>query len=174
MDSMRNYEQDASAMGRINAWKYSINIANDRFTGGGFNSWSQGTYNIYSPEATKVLVAHSIYFGVLADHGWLGLLLFLLILALTWKNLSVVMNTTTHEDSTALLARMLKISLVAYMTGGAFLSLSYFDLPWHMVAIALLLRIQVSSSKSDRESLVLESSTGEPPSRQNHTIRHFP
>ncbi|MDZ7782428.1 MAG: hypothetical protein U5K56_05615 [Halioglobus sp.] len=35
------------------------------------------------------------------------------------------------------LARMLKISMVAFMAGGAFLSLAYFDLAWHIMAITV-------------------------------------
>ena len=35
-----------------------------------------------------------IDFGVLADHGWPGLLLFLLILWLTWRSLSKTIRTT--------------------------------------------------------------------------------
>ncbi len=85
MESIQNYEQDASAMGRINAWKYSLNVANDRVTGGGFDSWSRLTFAQYAPNPTDVHAAHSIYFGVLADHGWIGLLLWLGILLTTWR-----------------------------------------------------------------------------------------
>lgn len=143
MATITSYEEDASAMGRIYAWKYSINIAADRLTGGGFNSWSEGTYALYSPESkTTNIVAHSIYFAVLADHGWPGLILYLSLLFLAWRNLSkVIARTRNASDSfnPALLARMLQVSLVAYMSGGAFLSLSYFDLPWHIVAMSVLL-----------------------------------
>lgn len=146
MDTIRNYEQDASAMGRINAWTYSINIANDRFTGGGLQSWSAGTFALYAPDPQNVKVAHSIYFNVLADHGWVGLVLFLLILFLTWRNLSRVIKLTKNRSehyAENMLARMLQVGLVAYMSGGAFLSLSYFDLPWHFFAIAMLLKTQL-------------------------------
>ncbi|MGY8870330.1 MAG: putative O-glycosylation ligase, exosortase A system-associated [Pseudomonadales bacterium] len=146
MDTIGNYEEDASAMGRINAWIYSINIANDRLLGGGFSSWSTNTYAVYSPDAELVVVAHSIYFNVLADHGWIGLLLFLLVLMFTWNNLSRIIKRTRGDPDMSqqnLLARMLQISFIAYLTGGAFLSLSYFDLPWHLVAITLLISSQV-------------------------------
>jgi probable O-glycosylation ligase (exosortase A-associated) len=146
MDTIGNYEEDASAMGRINAWIYSINIANDRLLGGGFSSWSTNTYAVYSPDAELVVVAHSIYFNVLADHGWIGLLLFLLVLLFTWNNLSRIIKRTRGDPDMSqqnLLARMLQISFIAYLTGGAFLSLSYFDLPWHLVAITLLISSQV-------------------------------
>jgi putative inorganic carbon (HCO3(-)) transporter len=146
MNSIEHYEEDRSAMGRIDAWTYAINIANDRLTGGGFESWSQATYAIYSPEAFQNSVAHSIYFSVLADHGWIGLILFLMILFLTWQNLSEVIkiaNNNSAFEEQSMLSKMLKVSMVAYMTGGAFLSLSYFDLPWHLIAISLLLKHQV-------------------------------
>jgi hypothetical protein len=37
---------------------------------------------------------------------------------------------------------MLQVSLIAYFVGGAFLSLSYFDLPWHLLSfIQIISRI---------------------------------
>lgn len=146
MSTISNYEEDQSAMARIQAWQYSINIANDRLFGGGFNSWSKHTYEIYRPGYIGVFVAHSIYFNVLADHGWIGLLLFLLILLLTWRNLGVIIKyaTRVHPDPEfEVLARALKVSVVAYLAGGAFLSLSYFDLPWHIIAIPAIVRYQL-------------------------------
>ncbi|MDX2465444.1 MAG: putative O-glycosylation ligase, exosortase A system-associated [Porticoccus sp.] len=141
MESIYTYQEDDSAMQRINSWQYSINVANDRLTGGGLQSWSKDMFAIYAPHPEWVFVAHSIYFSVLADHGWLGLTMFLLILGLTWRRLSVLIKRSKGEQNTSfnLLARMLQVSLVAYMTGGIFLSLSYFDLPWHLIAIAMLL-----------------------------------
>ncbi|SFF95115.1 putative O-glycosylation ligase, exosortase A system-associated [Neptunomonas qingdaonensis] len=146
MNTIQDYEEDQSAMGRINAWIYSINIANDRLLGGGFNSWSTNTYEIYSPDAELVVVAHSIYFNVLADHGWIGLILFILILMLAWKFLSDVISIASKNSirkDQVMLAKMLQVSLIAYCSGGAFLSLSYFDLPWHIIALAFLLKHQV-------------------------------
>ncbi|MET0012472.1 MAG: putative O-glycosylation ligase, exosortase A system-associated [Sedimenticola sp.] len=151
MRTIQDYEQDASAMGRINAWQYSINIANDRITGGGLNSWSYETFAVYAPKPDDVHAAHSIYFSVLADHGWFGLIMFLLILFLTWRALSKIVESTrkrSEEEKMSeynLLARMLQVSLIAYMSGGAFLSLSYFDLPWHLVAITILLKYQTGT-----------------------------
>ncbi|MEZ5529330.1 MAG: putative O-glycosylation ligase, exosortase A system-associated [Porticoccaceae bacterium] len=141
MDSIRDYQDDPSAMARINSWQYSINVADDRLTGGGLRSWSKQTFAIYAPVPEWVFVAHSIYFSVLADHGWPGLIMFLAILGLTWRNLSQVIKRTRDDPSSPpnVLARMLQVSLIAYMSGGAFLSLSYFDLPWHLIAISLLL-----------------------------------
>jgi len=157
MDSIWHYEQDLSAMGRINAWGYAINVANSHVTGAGFRSWSADSFFIYAPDPSMYHAAHSIYFSVLADHGWIGLVMFLMILLLTWRMLSkIVQHTKNNEElySKNLLARMIKVSLVAYMAGGAFLSLSYFDLPWHLVAITLILKTLTIGESSRRQESV--------------------
>jgi probable O-glycosylation ligase (exosortase A-associated) len=152
MSTITNYEEDASAMGRINAWAYSLNVANDRLTGAGLESWTNWTFAIYAPVPDDVHAAHSIYFSPLADHGWPGLILFVLILALTWYSTSLIIKESAGGKTTeelGFLAKMLQISLVAYMAGGAFLSLTYFDLPWHMVAIVVIIRSHIIGASSD-------------------------
>ena len=88
-------------------------------------------------------VAHSIYFSILGEHGWIGLLLFLLVFIFAWQAAGQLVKQY-HESQTdrwiSDLASMLQVSLVAYLAGGAFLSLSYFDLPWHVVIIIVLLK----------------------------------
>lgn len=145
MSTIETYQEDASATSRLNAWGYAINLANDRATGGGFNSWSRQTYNIWAPDPNvmKAYVAHSIYFHVLADHGWIGLLCFLTIFFGVWRTNTRIMRATAGDPEhqwMSDLARMIQVSLVAYAVGGAFLSLSYFDLPWHIAAITLIMR----------------------------------
>ncbi|MBV5309190.1 putative O-glycosylation ligase, exosortase A system-associated [Chromatium okenii] len=142
MNTIENHEEDASAVGRINAWWYAFNAANDNLLGVGLNSWSPETFALYAPEPSDVHAAHSIYFSVLADHGWIGLGMFLTIFLLTWLKLkSIIKKTEKNPDAKEiyLLAKMLQISLMAYFVGGAFLSLSYFDLPWHLVSFVVLI-----------------------------------
>lgn len=146
MESIENYEQDASAMGRINAWTVAINVANDRITGGGFGLWSGLTFKLYAPEPDNVHDAHSIYFEVLGELGYPGLIIFLLILASIWfganKNIKLAKAKSKDYPGGAYtwliqLNRMIPVSLVAYMSGGAFLGLAYWDLPYHLLAITI-------------------------------------
>ncbi len=142
METIASYEQDASAMGRINAWWYSFNVASDRLTGGGMQSWSPENFAIWAPNPEDVHAAHSIYFGILGDHGWPGLILFLSIFYMAWRRLHRTLKLSRGKpelEADYWLASMLAVSFVAYAAGGAFLSLSYFDLPWHLVAVAVLL-----------------------------------
>jgi probable O-glycosylation ligase (exosortase A-associated) len=144
METIWNYQQDRSAMGRINAWTYAVNAANDNITGVGMHSWSRETFLIWAPDPTDVHAAHSIYFGIIADHGWIGFAMFMTIFTTAFFIARRVGKVATAAEEKyrwiAALASMIQVSLVAYATGGAFLSLAYFDLPWHLVAITLLLQ----------------------------------
>jgi putative inorganic carbon (HCO3(-)) transporter len=147
MATISEFQEDKSAMQRITAWKYAIAVANAHITGGGFNSWTKENYikhGIPSGEDDKAFVAHSIYFAVLNDGGWPGLFLFLLILYQMWRQLGRIIKVTADDSDRAdynLLARMLQVSMVAFMAGGAFLSLAYFDLAWGLMSITICLSL---------------------------------
>lgn len=148
VQSIAEYQEDSSAMERLKAWEFSINMANDRFTGGGFNSWSMENYHKYAPGAKQAFVAHSIYFGVLGDSGWPGLLLFLAILFTIYRQLVKIIKATDNDPERQdfnYLARMLQISMIAFMSGGAFLSLSYFDLAWHIMAMTVAMTTMIGA-----------------------------
>jgi len=152
MNTIEKYEQDDSAMGRLNAWKYAYNAANDNVLGMGFDSWSYETFELYAPNPLDMHAAHSIYFSVLADHGWIGLTLFVFIYFLTWNKLKHIIKKTNDSEELSeynLLARMLQVSLIAYFVGGAFLSISYFDLPWHLVCFVVLLDLFLNKSQNN-------------------------
>lgn len=143
METITNYQEDYSAMGRLNAWEYAINAANARLFGAGMESWSVKTFAQWAPNPADVHAAHSIYFSVLADHGWPGLVLFVAIFWMAWRTASRIIVVASRTDGYGWmsdLARMLQVSFVAYAAGGAFLSLSYFDLPWHLVCLVVIMR----------------------------------
>jgi probable O-glycosylation ligase (exosortase A-associated) len=144
METILHHEDDGSAMGRINAWKYAYNAASDNVLGMGFESWSPETFAKYAPNPLDVHAAHSIYFTVLGDHGWIGLSLYLIIYWLAWRKLvKIIKQTSKNEELKQInrLAKMLQVGFLAYFTGGAFLSLSYFDLPWHLVSFVIILSV---------------------------------
>lgn len=167
MQTIENYEQDTSAMSRINSWQYSINAANDNFLGLGFESWSRETFYIYAPDPTDVHSAHSIYLGVAADHGWVGLFMFGLIFFMAWKKLKKIIKETSDNKELLeynILAKMLQVGLIAYLAGGAFLSLSYFDLPWHFISFVVLLNqflMQKDDAEENEEITSLKKRTSE-------------
>ena len=138
METVRDYEQDDSAMRRIIAWQTAFNIAKDRFpVGGGFEWHGAATSAKYSPVPEEVLVAHSIYFQVLGSVGFVGLALFLLFWVLVWRQCGWIRRKTRdHPDLrwAFTLASMTQVSLVGYAVGGAFLDLAFWDLPYYLYA----------------------------------------
>jgi probable O-glycosylation ligase (exosortase A-associated) len=145
MNTIETYQQDHSAMNRIEAWKMAYNTANRRPLGGGFDYWSPESYAAYGPKDTfknpGTRGAHSIYFSVLGEHGWVGLALFMSVFIGAWRTGSWIIRMTRDVEHLAWLgqlARMIQVSFIAYATGGAFQSLAYFDFPWHLVSMLVI------------------------------------
>lgn len=150
INTIKTYEQDPSAMGRINAWHVAFNMAKDRITGGGFQAFKALTFKQYAPEPENVHDVHSIYFQAMGEQGFIGLSLFLLIGLLAWRTgRSVIRECQMDPDRkwASDLAAMTQVSLIGYATGGAFLGLSYFDYPYHLVII-LVLTYQIAVKKT--------------------------
>jgi probable O-glycosylation ligase (exosortase A-associated) len=141
INTIKTYEQDASAMGRINAWHTAFNVAKDRITGGGFETFQVPTFERYAPVPDDVHDVHSIYFEVIGEHGFIGFGLFVLIGLMAWRTGSKVIRECHSKPDrkwAADLAAMTQVSMVGYATGGAFLGLAYFDYYYHLVIIMVL------------------------------------
>jgi probable O-glycosylation ligase (exosortase A-associated) len=164
MSTIETYETDASAMGRINAWKMAFNMAKNRPLGGGFNSFREYSFILYAPDPDDPHDSHSIYFEVLGEHGFVGLGLFLMLGLMTWRSASWVI-ARAHRDRekrwAADLAAMVQVSMVGYASGGAFLGLAYFDLYYALIALVVLCKTLLAS---DTVSRVAEPRQGAAPS----------
>lgn len=141
MNTITEYQEDASALGRINAWHTAFNVAKSRITGGGFEMFDSRTFYQYGPDPYRVHDAHSIYFEVMGEQGFIGFALFISLGLMTWIRAQQIIKRTRHHSEhkwAADLAAMTQVSLVGYATGGAFLGLAYFDLPYHLLIIIVL------------------------------------
>jgi putative inorganic carbon (HCO3(-)) transporter len=142
MHSIDDYQEDQSAMGRINSWYFAINVANHYPLGGGMGVFTPRIYEMYAPFPQSFHVAHSIYFEVLADNGYGGLLIFLLLFLLGWRTGTRVLRACKGKPELAwaeTLTRMCQVSIIGYLVAGAFLSLAYYDLPYYVLAILVCL-----------------------------------
>ena len=140
MHTIQSYDEDKSAMGRINAWWMAFNLAQDRFLGGGFETFQRGMFAIYAPDPTNWRDVHSVYFEVLGEHGFIGLALYLLLAVLTWRSASRVARIARKFPEYAWmgeLVTMVQVSIVAYLSAGAFLGMAYFDYYYNLVLIVV-------------------------------------
>jgi len=155
MASITEYEKDGSAMGRINAWWMAWNLAKDRFAGGGFEIYVPQIFDVYAPNPTDIHAAHSIYFQVLGEHGFVGLILFAMIWIAVWRSAGYLRkNGPLRPESKWLadLGAMCQVSLVGYLVGGAFLSLAYFDLPYNILVLVVVARQWLEARTWEHES----------------------
>ena len=151
MDSIQDYQEDDSALGRINAWRMAWNLALNRVVGGGFSIYNYEVFSRFAPEPERVHAAHSIYFQVLGEHGFIGLFIFLAVGVFTWleaRRLIGLGDGDARQQWAADLGRMVQVSMVGFAVGGAFLSLAYWDLPYNLMAMVVcatyVLRRQVA------------------------------
>jgi probable O-glycosylation ligase (exosortase A-associated) len=158
MSTIESAEQDSSFMGRVIAWKINALAAMDRpLSGAGFRStqdlpvwlhyaqefWRLDMIPTTRPDSTMAHAAHSIYFQVLGDMGFVGLAIYLLLLVTAWRNTSRAIKQT--RDVPAMkwahdLARTFQYCLVPFIVCGAALNMAYFDLAFAIFALAAVLK----------------------------------
>jgi len=143
METIQTYQQDSSAESRIYFWKISLRVAEQYpLLGGGFKvtHWPMMVNPLLRgtdlAELTEPKAPHSIYFEVLSEHSWLGLALYLMIAAYSWRNCAWLVRHSRDRPDYAwanILGRMGHASLVAYWAGGAFVSQAYLDEYWCVI-----------------------------------------
>ena len=149
METIRTYEGDASSVGRLRAWLVAYRLGLDYpVLGGGFDPFSPEIYYRYLPDRLLVTAdigtgAHSIYFQVLAEHGFPGLALYLGLILSILLSLRRMVRMSRGDPSMRWIynfAQMLEVSIFGYLASGIFLSMSYFDFFYHLVAIVIIVK----------------------------------
>lgn len=166
MDTISTADQDASFMGRIVAWKLSFILAvQNPIFGAGFKSleyfpvWTMASQDFFSypffytgealPSVTKGHAAHSIYFQVLGEHGFIALAIYLSILGLAFVKAGRIAKQARKLGVPSwipTLATMLQSSIFAFGLGGAALSFAYFELSFAIFALIVVLETRILPS----------------------------
>ena len=150
MNTINASEEDRgdSAEGRLHFWSVARVMANAKpLTGVGFDGFSQ-SYEDYntSGDFGGERAAHSVWFGLLADMGYPGLLLFVLLwgssLMSCWR-VSAKCKGDPQRKDLRLYANALMTSLVTFAAGGTFLPFQYNEMIWHFFGLATTLAFLV-------------------------------
>lgn len=137
--------RDISTSGRLDAWHTATQIAVAHpILGEGFRAlWSPELWTeYYGQNFTAARDAHSIYFEVLAEHGFLGLSLYVAIILMTLRSLTKVKRRWQGDPEHGVLASyaaMTRHGLYPFLISGAFLGVAYFDLYFLFVAMSVVL-----------------------------------
>jgi probable O-glycosylation ligase (exosortase A-associated) len=155
LNTLNSTSQDGSFQGRVTAWKVAFYYARDHFPiGAGFDGAGQ-IFHTYFPRETA-RAAHSIFFQVLGDQGFLGLTLYLVILLLALVNVQKIRKAARNRPDLAWirdLATMIQLGLLVYCVGGAALSMAYDDVAiiWFFLLPVLLNMVsQAQPQRSER------------------------
>lgn len=159
IDTIDEANKDASFMGRVVAWKLSFILAAENpFFGAGFKGleyfpvWSELSEKFHSfpwfytgdalPDTEKARAAHSVYFQVLGDHGFVGFAIYLAMLLAAFakaRNIARLSRSQRLPEWIPRVTTALQLSLVVFCIGGAALSFAYFDLTFAIVALLIVI-----------------------------------
>lgn len=159
MDTIATAGQDDSFMVRVTAWKISTLIALDNpILGGGFHAvqdftvWTKYRLTRFKeldfipsdePDPLAPHAAHSIYFQVLGDLGFVGLTVFAVLGLIAWRNTVVVAKKVKGNSDlewAGQFAQYAQYSLIAYFVSGAALSMAYFEFMYILFVVIASLR----------------------------------
>ncbi|MCL4798004.1 MAG: putative O-glycosylation ligase, exosortase A system-associated [Burkholderiales bacterium] len=150
-ETIQTYEEDGSAMARLRSWSVAWNIAKDRpITGAGFQyeySPNRARWFSYQDERFQDLgggtqSAHSAFFQVLGQHGFVGLGIYLFLMASALLHLTRLRRQARALPDTGWIATYadgLRIGIIAFAISGAFLNVAYFDLYYIYIAMTAIL-----------------------------------
>jgi putative inorganic carbon (HCO3(-)) transporter len=147
LQSISEYEEDASAQARLAAWRTAgMMIRANPVFGVGFGHF-EDNYVRYDParqdadlELHGSHVAHNSYLQIWAECGTPTLLLYLMLIAISYLDLWAVRGMARrrfHSSWILNYATMFEASLTTFMLGSVFLNRAHFDLFYHWVAIIL-------------------------------------
>jgi probable O-glycosylation ligase (exosortase A-associated) len=153
---------DKSAQSRINAWTFAWNLVSDYpIAGGGFGTFTRPLFIIYAPDPRDVHGPHSVYFGILGEHGFVGLFLYLLLVGSALYSTSEVIRWAKQMgDEVAMqYARMFRYSMVGFLVSGFFLGRQYFDYIYTILACIVV--VKRLSFDAWREGRLIDSNPNE-------------
>jgi probable O-glycosylation ligase (exosortase A-associated) len=169
MQSIEN-TQDGTANLRLLHWTTGIEVFKENpIFGVGPNNypWTSFEYFHLSPyfvEGSRNRAgrqAHSLYFTLIPELGLLGIFVFLSFITLFYKNLFKIRtkfkNDSENSDYFGL-ANALIVGMSGFLISGVFISVLYYPIMWHLLAMAVVLinvalRAGLDQSKATRKKL---------------------
>jgi putative inorganic carbon (HCO3(-)) transporter len=137
--TITSYQQDESAMGRINSWKVGIRMFADRpLLGVGIGAYEVSHGSKYGG---PWLVAHNAYIQIGAELGIFGLLLYLGLIFYIYRQATVLIAFYQRDNYLESICLGVKGALLTYAVGSFFLSVGYYPHLYLLLSIVMLVKI---------------------------------
>ncbi len=137
--SIERFEKDKSAQSRFASWNAAYLMASEfPITGVGIRNSNLFSQQYGADSHNRTI--HSQYLQVAADMGFVGLALYLLMLASVWWEVRrVARSVKTRDDPEAVMARTVangvECTMAVFCVGAVFLSLELFELPYLLLLL---------------------------------------
>tara|TARA_R110002072_G_scaffold218265_1_gene375975 strand:- start:2540 stop:3769 length:1230 start_codon:yes stop_codon:yes gene_type:complete len=150
MSTITNASEESSALGRIVVWRWTLDFASENpIYGGGFNAYmaNKGVLHLYHDEQEVSVnyrengkAFHNIFFEVLGEHGYIGLVLYCGIILVP-----LFLNRKLSKDITANfwaqdLAKTLNLCIIIYCVCGMFIGVAFS--PWIYLFMGMTVALQ--------------------------------
>ena len=161
ISTIKSYEEDGSAMGRLRAWAVAIRMIQAHpISGVGFNRFAINHVD-FQPNPTeaersgqkKALVAHNSYFQIWAEAGTPAFVMYMMLIWLTFWDVWRVRKRAKklyHDSWILSYCSMFEASLATFVLGSVFLNRAAFDLVYHVFALVVSFGI-VARKQMDKD-----------------------
>jgi hypothetical protein len=160
MESIESHE-DQSSQTRLVQWAYAIDIANERpFFGNGFDGnfdpYYQTLFLADEIEENRGRSMHSVYFELLSEQGYIGLLIFLILGASALRasnkyKLSKieVVGSASSDDQIWIkkLGYSLQFGMAGYAANGATINIAYLDIYYFLIALLVCIGVVIKNEE---------------------------
>jgi probable O-glycosylation ligase (exosortase A-associated) len=139
-------EGDDSQLSRLHFWNVAVAMANaNPWLGVGHNAFNinYNRYDFSFGRFGKGRSVHSSWFGVLAELGYTGLTLYVVVFGLAMIACSSVARRARAGDLPSEFGHYaigLQNSLAVFFVGGSFVPWQYTEMLWHIVGLSMALR----------------------------------
>lgn len=148
ISTTQDYTTENSAATRIAVWRWTWNFAQENPFGGGFNSFYVNRIEVPSgdplnPQIQFARAFHNIYFAVFGEHGYLGLLIYGAILALSLHSLGrtrKLLKDHPEHGWASNMASAARLSLIVFLTCANFIDVSFNPVLWDLLGLTLCLQ----------------------------------
>jgi probable O-glycosylation ligase (exosortase A-associated) len=143
MGTIGNVGSEVSAMGRVAVWRWTLDYVASHPWGGSFGVYRINTFEMPLADGSVLTGSakafHSIYFEILGELGYPGLLLFMLIVLTTIRALMAVKKAAS-DDWTKDLATCTLVALLVYLASGAFIGVAFQPFLYYLASITVILQ----------------------------------
>jgi len=139
-------QQDQSALGRLHYWAVAVDMASrNPIFGVGFNSYNNAydAYDFSDGKYGHQRSVHNSFFGVLAELGYIGFGLYLLVFLAALTSCARVRRVVSVTKGAVDLwksAAAIETSLATFVVGASFVPLQYNEMLWHILGLSIVLR----------------------------------